>query len=166
MDIFVGSLPFKLKESQLQELFEKFGEVTSVTIVIDKVTRQNMGYGFVEMPDAKQAKNAIELLNGAEIMDRKIIVSKSEVTKDKPVKRKASKKSSVKSKPEEKGIPEKRSKMDEKSYAILRSKRFPKKKKINVISKHSDDDKPQGKKKKRGGTKLAKNFKVGSRKKR
>ncbi|MDO1446484.1 RNA-binding protein [Rhodocytophaga aerolata] len=82
MDIYVGSLPFKLKESQLRELFEQYGEVSSVTIVIDNITRQNKGFGFVEMPDVRQAQKAINELNGSEISGRTIIVSKSEGKKD------------------------------------------------------------------------------------
>ena len=59
MDIFVGSIPFKLKEKELRELFEKYGEVTSLRIVKDKFTRQNKGFGFVEMLDEDAVRNAI-----------------------------------------------------------------------------------------------------------
>jgi RNA recognition motif-containing protein len=82
MDIYISNLPFKLKESQLRELFEKYGEVSSVKIVIDNITRQNKGFGFVEMPDEKQAYKAIKELNGSELDGRAIIVSKSEGKKD------------------------------------------------------------------------------------
>jgi len=75
MDIYVGSLPFKIKEKNLQELFEPFGTVTSVKIVIDHISRQNKGFGFVTMPDDKEAAQAIESLNGTEVMGREIIVS-------------------------------------------------------------------------------------------
>lgn len=78
MDIFVGSLPFKIKENQLKDLFEPFGEIESVKIIIDKITRQNKGFGFVVMPNHHEAKLAIEALDGKEIMDRVIIVSESE----------------------------------------------------------------------------------------
>lgn len=78
MDIYVGSIPFKLKEAQLKELFEKFGEVTSSKIIIDKITRQNKGFGFVTMPDDSAAQLAIEALNGSELDGRSIIVSRSE----------------------------------------------------------------------------------------
>jgi RNA recognition motif-containing protein len=78
MDIFVGSLPFKLKESQLKETFEAYGEVTSVKIIIDKITRQNKGFGFVEMPNDGEANRAIKALNGSEMDGRKIIVNQSE----------------------------------------------------------------------------------------
>lgn len=81
MDIYVGSLPFKIKENALKEIFEKYGEVASVKIIIDKITRQNKGFGFITMPDDEAAELAIEALNGTEIMERQIIVSKSEPAK-------------------------------------------------------------------------------------
>jgi RNA recognition motif-containing protein len=78
MDIFVGSLPFKIKSDQLKALFEEFGEVESVKIIMDKITRQNKGFGFVVMPNHHEAKLAIDALNGKEIMGRTIIVTVSE----------------------------------------------------------------------------------------
>ena len=78
MDIYVGSLPFKLKEEELKALFEKHGEVTSAKIIIDKITSQNKGFGFVEMPNDDEALAAIEALNGSEIDGRAIKVNKSE----------------------------------------------------------------------------------------
>jgi RNA recognition motif-containing protein len=53
MDIYISNLPFKLKETQLRELFEQYGQVTSVKIIVDNITRQNKGFGFVAMPDEK-----------------------------------------------------------------------------------------------------------------
>jgi RNA recognition motif-containing protein len=82
MDIHVGSIPFKWKEAQLREIFEAYGEVTSATIIIDKITRQNKGFGFVEMPKVGEAYRAIKALNGAEMEGRKITVSVSEGKKD------------------------------------------------------------------------------------
>lgn len=77
MDIFVGSLSFKLKESELREAFEKFGEVSSAKIIIDKITRQSKGFGFVEMPDEAQARTAISELNGTEMYGRPLVVNES-----------------------------------------------------------------------------------------
>ncbi|MES2516857.1 MAG: RNA-binding protein [Bacteroidota bacterium] len=77
MDIYVGSIPFKWKEAKLREIFEAHGEVTSAKIVIDKITRQNKGFAFVEMPNSEEAKAAIEALNGAEIDERTIVVNES-----------------------------------------------------------------------------------------
>jgi RNA recognition motif-containing protein len=80
MDIYVGSLPFKMKEAELREIFEKYGEVSSAKIIIDKMTRQSKGFGFVEMPDAAQAKDAISNLNGQEVMGRELVVNESQKT--------------------------------------------------------------------------------------
>lgn len=77
MDIFVGSLPFKLKEDELAALFAPFGEVNSAKIVIDKQSRQNKGFGFVDMPNKEEALNAIKSLHGTEVMGRAIIVNES-----------------------------------------------------------------------------------------
>lgn len=78
MDIFVGSLSFKLKESELREAFEKFGKVSSAKIIIDKITRQSKGFGFVEMPDEGEARLAISELNGAEMYGRPLVVNESQ----------------------------------------------------------------------------------------
>lgn len=152
MDIFVGSLPFKLDESELRALFEEFGEVTSVKLIINKATRMKKGFGFVEMPDNDQALKAITALNGTEVMGRAIIVNKSVEKKEETVKP-AKKKQSVKNKVEEK-----------KGQVWLR-KLYPKKKKENVVDYPGIEEKKEMKKKS-AGAKSARNFKVGGKKKR
>jgi RNA recognition motif-containing protein len=82
MNIFVGSLPFSLKESELKEYFEEYGEVASVKIISDKFSGRSKGFGFIEMPDEEKAKKAIEELNGAEIDGRAIVVNKAEERKE------------------------------------------------------------------------------------
>lgn len=77
MNIYVGSLHFKMKEEELKEVFEEYGEVTSAKIIIDKYSGKSKGFGFVEMPNEAEAKKAIEELNGAEVSGRNIIVNES-----------------------------------------------------------------------------------------
>ncbi|CAG5070921.1 hypothetical protein DYBT9623_03292 [Dyadobacter sp. CECT 9623] len=84
MDIFVGSLSFKLKESELREAFEKYGTVSSAKIVIDKITRQSKGFGFVEMPDESEARLAISSLNGADMYGRPLVVNESQKREQRP----------------------------------------------------------------------------------
>ena len=81
MNIFVGSLPFSLEEAKLKELFEEFGEVTSVKIISDKYSGRSKGFGFVEMSDDEHAKKAIEGLNGTEVEGRSIVVNEAEERK-------------------------------------------------------------------------------------
>ena len=82
MEIFVGSLPFKITEEGLKELFEAYGEVRSVKIILDKFTRQNKGFGFVDMPNAQEALSAIKALDKSTLLDREIIVNRSEPKKE------------------------------------------------------------------------------------
>lgn len=81
MDIYVGSISFKWEEKKLREVFEVYGKVESVKIIIDKITRQNKGFGFVTMSNDEEARAAIKALNGKEMDERKIIVTKSEPLK-------------------------------------------------------------------------------------
>jgi RNA recognition motif-containing protein len=78
MNIFVGSLPFSLKETELKGYFEEYGEVSSARIITDKFSGRSKGYGFVEMTADDAALKAIEELNGAEVAGRKIVVNKAE----------------------------------------------------------------------------------------
>jgi RNA recognition motif-containing protein len=77
MNIYVGSLHFKMNEAELKELFEEYGEVTTAKIIIDKYSGKSKGFGFVEMPNEAEAKKAIKELNGAEVQGRNIIVNES-----------------------------------------------------------------------------------------
>ncbi|MCU0474216.1 MAG: RNA-binding protein [Bacteroidales bacterium] len=77
MNIYVGSLHFKMNEAELKELFEEYGEVASAKIIFDKYSGKSKGFGFVEMPNDAEAKKAIEELNGSEIQGRNIIVNES-----------------------------------------------------------------------------------------
>jgi len=81
MNIFVGSLPFKLGEADLKELFEAYGEVSSVKLINDRETGRSKGFGFVEMPDDESAQQAITALNGTEVSGRTIAVSQAEERK-------------------------------------------------------------------------------------
>jgi len=77
MEIFVGSLPLTLRRWHLQEIFEKYGEVSSATVVIDYDTKQSKGYGFVRMPDRQQGLDAIASLNGREIDGVPLVVNET-----------------------------------------------------------------------------------------
>jgi RNA recognition motif-containing protein len=78
MNIFVGSLPFKIGEADLKELFEAFGEVSSVKIINDRETGRSKGFGFIEMPDDEAAQKAIAELNGSDVGGRNIVVNQAE----------------------------------------------------------------------------------------
>ena len=77
MNIFVAKLNFQTQEDDLRELFEEFGTVDSVKIIMDKDTGRSKGYGFVEMPDDNQGYAAINDLTDNEFDGRDIVVKKA-----------------------------------------------------------------------------------------
>ena len=77
MNIFVSNLNFKMTEAQLTALFEDFGKVTSTKIIKDRETNRSKGFGFVEMSDDEDAKEAIKELNGSEVDGRSIVVNEA-----------------------------------------------------------------------------------------
>ena len=77
MNIYVGNLPYDLKEEDLRSAFEQFGAVESVNIIKDKFSGQSKGFGFVEMPSRTEGQSAIDGLNGTEKDGRDLKVNEA-----------------------------------------------------------------------------------------
>ena len=71
MNIYVGNLPYKITDTDMRELFAAYGEVSSVSMVKDKMTGQSKGFGFVEMPNDAEAAAAIQGLNEKAVQGRR-----------------------------------------------------------------------------------------------
>lgn len=78
MNIFVGNLSFDTTEADLKKLFEEFGIVASVVIVMDEKGNKSRGFGFLEMAYSQQAEKAIAALDGRKFMGRLINVSQAQ----------------------------------------------------------------------------------------
>lgn len=78
MKIFVAGLPYDLDDAELEEIFEKFGTITSAKVAIDRETGKSKGFGFVEMPVEAEAKEAIEGLNDISLGKKPLIVKAAE----------------------------------------------------------------------------------------
>ena len=77
MKLYVGNLARSTTDEAVKSAFEQFGEVSSVRILFDRETRQSRGFGFVEMPQDDQAKEAMEKLNETELEGRRIRVNEA-----------------------------------------------------------------------------------------
>ena len=82
MNIYVGNLDFKVNENDLENLFEEYGETSSVKIITDKYSGRSKGFGFVIMEDQDKAKRAIEELNGVNLKNREITVNEARPRKE------------------------------------------------------------------------------------
>ena len=83
MKLLIRNLARTITESQLQTLFEPFGNIQSCNLVMDKASGRSKGFGFIEMPKPGEAKAAMKSLNGKEIDGLKMRVKKADV-KTKP----------------------------------------------------------------------------------
>lgn len=78
MKLFVAGLPYDLDDAELEEIFEKFGTITSARVAIDRETGKSKGFGFVEMANDDEAKDAIENLKDISLGKKPLIVTKAE----------------------------------------------------------------------------------------
>jgi cold-inducible RNA-binding protein len=75
MNMYVSNLSFHTTDDNLRELFGKFGTVSSAKVITDRESGRSRGFGFVEMSEEKEAKEAMQGLNNKEIEGRAISVS-------------------------------------------------------------------------------------------
>jgi RNA recognition motif-containing protein len=82
--IYVGGLPFKTTEEEMNTLFATYGQVTSAKLITDKYSGQSRGFGFVEMPNDEEANAAIEKLNGTDFGGRKLTINEARPMEARP----------------------------------------------------------------------------------
>ena len=75
--LYVGNFPYSITESDLNSLFAGAGEVSTVAIIMDKMSGRSKGFGFVEMADDAGAAKAIEMFNGKDMDGRALVVNEA-----------------------------------------------------------------------------------------
>ena len=84
MNIYISNLSFRVEDSDLKQLFDEYGEVSSAKVITDRYTGRSRGFGFVEMPDEESAQKAINELNLAEYDGKTITVNEARPREDRP----------------------------------------------------------------------------------
>lgn len=74
--LFVGNLPWRINDEDLEKLFEEHGKVHSARVITDRETGRSRGFGFVEM-DADAADACMEEMNGKDIDSRPLRVNEA-----------------------------------------------------------------------------------------
>jgi RNA recognition motif-containing protein len=83
MTIYVGNINYSIGEDELRKIFEVMGKVETVKIIRDKRTGKSKGFGFIEMPDKKEAMEAVNTLDGKTVGNRNLRVLQAHSTKEK-----------------------------------------------------------------------------------
>jgi len=81
MKIMILNLARSTTKEELKALFDAYGSVESCDLVLDKSSGESKGFGFVDMPDPKEAKFAIRKLNNKVVASSSIRVKKAEEKK-------------------------------------------------------------------------------------
>ena len=87
MKIYVGNLPWSIKDNELSDLFAAYGEVSSASVIMDKFSGRSKGFGFVEMASDGDAEVAIKALNENEIGGRNLRVNEARPREDRPARK-------------------------------------------------------------------------------
>lgn len=75
-------MPWATDDQKLADLFSQFGKVSSATVLQDRMTGRSRGFGFVEMDNDAEAKEAIEKLNDTDYEGRKLVVNEARPRED------------------------------------------------------------------------------------
>jgi hypothetical protein len=77
MKLFVAGLPYDMDDAELLEIFEKFGPVVSAKVTLDRETGKSRGFGFVEMQNEADGKDAIEMLADIAFGKKQLVVKEA-----------------------------------------------------------------------------------------
>ena len=77
MTIYIGNLSFQASEEDIRDVFAEYGEVTRISLPIDRETGRKRGFAFVDMADDSKEDQAISELDGAEWLGRELRVNKA-----------------------------------------------------------------------------------------
>jgi RNA recognition motif-containing protein len=82
MSIYVGNLSYEVREEDLKQIFSEYGTVKKAQLPIDRETGRVRGFAFVEMSSEAEEEAAINALDGAEWMGRRLKVNKAKPKED------------------------------------------------------------------------------------
>jgi hypothetical protein len=82
--LYVGNLPYSVRDSDLEQSFGQFGTVTSAKVMMERDTGRSKGFGFVEMGSDAEALAAVEGMNGAPLGGRNLVVNEARPMEPRP----------------------------------------------------------------------------------
>ena len=82
--LFVGNLPWKVTEQELEALFAEHGPVSEAVLMLDRESGRSRGFGFVTMGTPEGATAATEALNGKELEGRALTVNEARPREERP----------------------------------------------------------------------------------
>jgi hypothetical protein len=82
--LYVGNLPYSVRDGDLEQAFGQFGSVTSAKVMMERETGRSKGFGFVEMGSDAEAQAAINGMNGQPLGGRSVVVNEARPMEPRP----------------------------------------------------------------------------------
>ena len=82
--LYVGNLPYTVRDDDLQQSFSAFGNVNSAKVMMERDTGRSKGFGFVEMGSDAEAQQAIAGMNGQSLDSRSLVVNEARPMEPRP----------------------------------------------------------------------------------
>ena len=82
--LYVGNLPYSVRDGDLEQSFGQFGTVTSAKVMMERDTGRSKGFGFVEMGSDAEAQAAISGMNGQPLGGRSLVVNEARPMEPRP----------------------------------------------------------------------------------
>jgi len=82
--LYVGNLPYSVRDGDLEQAFGQFGAVTSAKVMMERDTGRSKGFGFVEMGSDAEAQAAINGMNGQPLGGRSVVVNEARPMEARP----------------------------------------------------------------------------------
>ena len=82
--LYVGNLPYQVRDNDLEQAFGAFGQVTSAKVMMERDTGRSKGFGFVEMGSDAEAQSAISGMNGQSLGGRSLVVNEARPMEPRP----------------------------------------------------------------------------------
>lgn len=82
--LYVGNLPYSVRNDDLKQEFEAFGQVVKADVLMERGTDRSKGFGFVEMGSEAEAQAAIEGMNGKDLKGRALVVNEARPLEPRP----------------------------------------------------------------------------------
>lgn len=80
--LYVGNLPWSVRDENLRELFSKYTSVVSAMVIMDQATGRSRGFGFVEFSDDQEAEKAVAEMDQSDFDGRKLVVNEARPRED------------------------------------------------------------------------------------
>ncbi len=82
--LYVGNLPYGVRDNDLEQAFSQFGAVASARVMMERDTGRSKGFGFVDTANKTEEQAGIQSMNGQPLRGRSLVVNEARPMEPRP----------------------------------------------------------------------------------